>query len=254
MGYLKRLYDWVLHWAETPFGVWALFVLAFAESSFFPIPPDVLLVALVIGSVRSSPSGYPPFPSLAEPKPLLAGLKEWSLYFVKLFPWAVNHSISLTRSFWGSKASFLATICSLASLVGGIAGYGIGHFLWYANDGSFSAIARFFFSAIPGVDEQSFTVMKTGYDTWNFWIVFAAGFTPIPYKLITISAGVFNINFPIFCLASAVSRSARFFMVACLLWMFGPPVKAFIDTYFNLLCFVFLLLLLAGFTTVKLLL
>jgi len=253
MGYLRRIYDWVLHWAETPFGVWALFILAFAESSFFPIPPDVLLIALVIGAVRNPPVSYPPPPQSSERNSFSQSLAEWKKYFVKLIPYIFTHLIPLGKKIPRSRPFRLALICSLGSVIGGIFGYGIGHFFWYADNNTFSAIAHLFFNTIPGFTVESFNTMKNGYDQWNFWIVFTAGFTPVPYKLITITAGVFNINFPIFCFASFVSRSARFFLVAGLLWILGPPIKTFIDNYFNLICFLFLFLLGLGFIVVKLL-
>ncbi len=251
MGFLKRLYYWVLHWAETPYGLWALFFLALAESSFFPIPPDVLLVALVLGTVGSAPAGLPVSPFPLENRRFLSGLMQGCAYFVSLIPWGFTHLGTLAATFASSRACFLAFICSLGSLIGGIVGYGIGHFLWYDSGNAFSSLAGFFFSVVPGFSKEAFFAMQQTYEAWGFWIVFTAGFTPIPYKLITITAGVFDINFIIFCLASLISRSARFFLVASLVWLFGPPVKAFIDQYFNLLCFVFLSLLLLGFLAIK---
>ena len=197
----RRLYDWVLHWAETPYGAWALFVLSFAESSFFPVPPDVLLAPLTLGS-----------------------RKKW---------WA------------------FALNCSVASVLGAIAGYLIGAFLWWRGPGEFTALAQFFFKHIPGFNREVFDAMKVKYDLYNFWIVFTAGFTPIPFKVITITAGAFKVNFAIFVIASAVSRSARFFLVAGLFWAFGPKIKPFIDKYFNWLCLLFMVLLVGGFAVMK---
>ncbi len=193
-GLTRRLYDWVLHWAETPYGLPALAALSFAESSFFPIPPDVLLIALVLGATR--------------------------------------------------KWIRIAVVCSVASVVGGIVGYGIGFGFWQAVD-------QFFFAHVPGFTPEVFARVSELYDAWNFKLVFAAGFTPLPYKVITITAGVAQINFPIFVLASALSRSARFFLVAALLRKFGEPIRAFIDRYFNLLSIVFLVLLFGGFLVLK---
>jgi membrane protein DedA with SNARE-associated domain len=92
------------------------------------------------------------------------------------------------------------------------------------------------------------------YKEYDFWIIFTAGFTPIPYKLITISSGAFNINVPMFIIASVISRGARFFLVAFLIWKFGPQIKSFIDKYFNLLAVVFTVLLIGGFVAIKFLL
>ena len=197
MNYLRRLYEWILHWAETKYGVPALFLLALAESSFFPIPPDVLLIPLALGA--------------------------------------------------RSKAIRFALVCSVASIVGGIAGYGIGYFSWWSGAEAYSAVALFFFNHIPGFTEQVFLNIQEKYEIYNFLIVFTAGFTPIPFKIITISAGAFSVNFPMFLLASTVSRSARFFLVALLIRQFGEPITAFIDKYFNVLSIIFTLLLIGGF-------
>jgi len=202
-NFVKQLYDWLLHWAETPHGGAVLFVWAFAESSFFPIPPDAFLIAMVLGARL--------------------------------------------------RAFFFATLASLASVVGGIAGYAIGYYLWWAEPGEFTEIARFFFAHVPGFTVEQFTRVQSLYEEWDFWVVFTAGFTPIPYKVITISAGAFDISFAVFIAASAVSRAARFFLVAGLLWRYGEPVKDFIDRRFNLLSIAFVILLIAGFYAIKVL-
>jgi len=201
MNYLRRLYDWILHWAETKYGVPALFLLAFAESSFFPIPPDVLLIPLALGA--------------------------------------------------RSKAIRFALVCSVASIVGGIIGYGIGYFAWWSGVEAYSEVDLFFFNHIQGITELVFLNIQEKYEIYNFLIVFTAGFTPIPFKIITISAGAFNVNFPMFLLASTVSRSARFFLVALLIRQFGEPITAFIDKYFNVLSIIFTLLLIGGFLVLK---
>jgi len=192
---LRKLYDWVLHWAETPYGSWALFLLAFAESSFFPVPPDVLLIALAI----SIPA----------------------------------------------KAFRYALICSLGSLLGGVAGYMIGY--------QFMDLVGFSIVDFYGFAEQ-YQAVGNLYNRYNAWAVGIAGFTPIPYKIFTISAGAFKINFVIFLIASAISRSARFFLVGWLIYKFGPGIRLFIDRYFNVLAFVFVALLIGGFILVKYLL
>ena len=197
----RRLYDWVLHWAETPYGGWALFILSFAESSFFPVPPDVLLAPLTLGARR----------------------KWWKF----------------------------ALSCSIASVLGAVFGFAIGYFLWWGVSGEFTPLAGFFFEHIPGFDREVFNAMHDKYEKYNFWIVFTAGFTPIHFKVITITAGAFRVNFVVFVIASAVSRSARFFLVSALFWKFGPTVKPFIDRYFNWLCLLFLILLVGGFAVVK---
>ncbi len=201
MKLIRKIYDWVLHWAETPYGPVALFLLAFAESSFFPVPPDALLIALVLGARK--------------------------------------------------KAFRLAANCTTASVLGALLGFGIGYFAWWNNPGEFSDIANFFFANIPGFTEELFYNVKDMYDEYNFWIVFTAGFTPIPYKVFTISAGAFDINLPLFILASVVSRGARFFLVAGLIWKFGEQIKAFIDKYFDWLAIAFTVLLIGGFVVIN---
>ncbi|MGK0263229.1 MAG: membrane protein YqaA with SNARE-associated domain [Planctomycetota bacterium] len=195
----RRMYDWVLAWAPTPYAVPALFFLAFAESSFFPVPPDVLLIAMCIGTVK--------------------------------------------------KSYRFATWCAIGSVVGGMAGYGIGYFLW-ENDG----VRTFFYDYVPGVSPHSVESVRELYSNWDFWIVFAAAFTPIPYKVITILAGVCAINFPMFLIASAVGRSARFFLVAWLFKRYGPGMKEFIEKRFALVTTLGTLVLIGGFVLIKVLL
>lgn len=189
---LRRLYDWVLHWAETPYGTWALFVLAFCESSFFPIPPDVLLIALAI----SIPS----------------------------------------------KSLKYAGVCSLGSVLGGCIGYLIG---WQFMAAIGNRIIGFY-----GLSEKMDYIQGL-YHQYDAWAIGIAGFTPIPYKVFTISAGAFQTDILVFLVASAVSRSARFFLVGLLIYIFGPDIQAFIDRYFNLLAICFTLLLVLGFVAIK---
>jgi membrane protein YqaA with SNARE-associated domain len=201
MKLLRNLYDWVLHWSKTPYGPAALFMLSFAEASFFPIPPDALLIALVLGSPK--------------------------------------------------KAFKFASICLVGSVSGALLGYAIGHFLWWTPANEFTAIAEFFFNNIPGFTPDAFFEIQKLYVEYDFWIIFTAGFTPLPYKLITISSGAFNINILMFILASVISRGARFFLVSALIWKFGPAIKAFIDKYFNWLAIAFTILLIGGFAAIK---
>ena len=189
---LRRLYDWVLHWAATPYGTWALFLLSFAESSFFPIPPDVLLIAMCV----------------ARPE----------------------------RSFK------YALICSVGSVLGGCLGYLIG---WQFMASLGSRIVEFY-----GLSDKV-AYIETLYNTYDAWAVGIAGFTPIPYKVFTISAGMFKINFTVFVLASMASRSARFFLVGGLIYLFGPRIQRFIDRYFDLLAVTFTVLLVGSFILVK---
>jgi len=201
MRWLRNLYDWVLKWSNSKYGPLMLGLMAFAEASFFPIPPDVLLIPLVLG-LRT-------------------------------------------------KAFRLAFICSLGSILGAIFGYVIGSYLWWEGVNQFSWLARLFFDVIPGFTPEIFYSIQTKYEIWNFWVVFTAGFTPIPFKVITISAGAFDINFILFVIASTLSRSARFFLLSALIWKFGESMRDFIDKYFNLLAIIFMILLIGSFVLIK---
>ena len=193
-GWVRRLYDWILHWADTPYGLQALAILALAESSFFPIPPDPLLIALCLGAT--------------------------------------------------GRALRFAAVTTIASVVGGLLGYAIGAVVW-------GSVSGFFFEYVPGVTPEAFATVQGYYDRWDFWAVFLAGLTPLPYKVFTISAGVFAINFPVFVLASVLSRGLRFFLVAGLIYRYGESISSFIDHYFNVLTWVFGLLLILGFVLIE---
>ncbi len=181
---IHNLLYWVEGLAQHPHAGWMLFVLAFAESSFFPIPPDVLLIPLCLGDP--------------------------------------------------SQALWFAFLCSLGSVLGGIAGYAIG--FW----GGRPLIYKMF-------SEGKIKAVERYYDRWNAWATGIAGLTPIPYKVFTLSGGAFAINFKVFVIASVVARSLRFFTVAGLIYLYGEPIQAFIDKYLNLLSIAFVVLLLAGF-------
>jgi len=201
MRWFKDLYSWVLSWAQTKYGAVALFVLAFTESVFFPIPPDILLIALALGAT--------------------------------------------------AKAFRYAFICTAGSVLGAFVGYAIGNYVWLTSSGEFSAFANFFFTNIPGFSVELYESIKALFAEWDFWVIFTAGFTPIPYKVFTITSGVFDVNLLMFSVASIIGRGARFFLVAWLIWKFGPSIKRFIDKYFNLLAIVFTLLIVGGFVLIK---
>ncbi|MCF6150089.1 MAG: DedA family protein [Candidatus Kuenenia sp.] len=190
----RRLYDWTLHWAHTPYGSIALFILAFCESSFFPIPPDVLLMALAFSIAK--------------------------------------------------KSFKYAAICSIGSVLGG----GFGYFIGF---GLFDIVGVPILNTL-GLMEK-FDYVKEQYNTNAFSAVAIAGFTPIPYKVFTIAAGACKINLWTFFIASAISRSGRFFIIAVLIYLFGPKVKHFIDKYFNIISIAFVVLIIAGFFVIKLL-
>ncbi|PIE75404.1 MAG: cytochrome B [Deltaproteobacteria bacterium] len=189
---MKKIYNWVLGWAESKWGSYALFFLAFAESSFFPVPPDVLLLALCAG------------------KP--------------------------------SKSFFYSFLCSAGSVFGGIFGYFIG--LEFMD-----VIGKKIISAY-GFEEKMAKIGEL-YQQYDAWAVSIAGFTPVPYKVFTIAAGIFEISLPVFIIASLFSRSLRFFIQGTLIYFFGEKIKSFIDKYFNILVVLFVVLLVAGFVLIK---
>ncbi|MGK2873931.1 MAG: YqaA family protein [Alphaproteobacteria bacterium] len=188
----RGLYDWTMKQAAGRHAQPALAAVSFAESSFFPIPPDVMLIPMV----------------LARPE----------------------------RAWW------IATVCTISSVVGGILGYAIGYFLF---DTVGQAVLDFY-----GY-RSAFEDFAANYNEWGAWIVFLAGVTPFPYKVITIASGVTALNPWIFMVASLIARSLRFFGVAALLWKYGPPIREFIDKRLNVLGYSFLALLVGGFVVVR---
>lgn len=189
---LKRLYDWVLHWADTKYGLAVMTFVSFIESSVFPVPPDPLLLALGLG----------------KPK----------------------------------KAILYALICSLASIAGGIVGYFIGWAVW-------EAVSDFFLTYL--FSPEAFNYVGNKYNENAFLAILGAAFTPIPYKVFTITAGVFKINLAVFILASAVGRSARFLIEGFLIYFFGEKIRSFIEKYLGTLSLIFFILLVVGIYVVK---
>lgn len=189
---LRNLYNWVLHWADTPYGVPALSLVSFLEASVFPIPPDPLLMALCLGKPR--------------------------------------------RSLW------YAAVCSIVSVIGAVFGYMIGWGLWELVD-------NFFFTYV--FSHNAFLYVSGMYEENAFIAILGAALTPIPFKVFTVTAGVFKINLMILILASAIGRSGRFFLEAALIYFFGEQIRTFIDRYFNILVTLFFILLLVGFIVIK---
>ncbi|MFQ5619842.1 MAG: YqaA family protein [Rhodospirillales bacterium] len=189
---LRKLYDRTMALAAHRHALWALAVVSFAESSVFPIPPDVVLIPMVLAARGSA--------------------------------WRI------------------ALVCTAASVLGGFAGYGIGYML-------FETVGR------PILDfygyGAQFTRFQGYYNEWGAWIVAGAGLTPFPYKVITIASGVTALDPVVFGIASALSRGARFFAVAALLWYFGAPVRAFIESNLGWLTALFFALLVGGFALVR---
>lgn len=189
---LKNIYNWVLRWADTKYGIPVLGGVSFLESSVFPIPPDPLLMALSLGKPRNS------------------------FYYV--------------------------IICSSMSIIGGIFGYLIGLIVW-------EHVNQFFFNYLFSINTFNYVGQK--YNQNAFIAVLGAAFTPIPYKVFTLAAGVFKINFVHFILASAIGRSARFLIEGTLIYLYGNRIKIYIDKYFNILSFLFFVLLVIGFIIIK---
>jgi membrane protein YqaA with SNARE-associated domain len=190
--WLHGLYDWTMAQAAAPYALWMLALVAFIESSVFPIPPDVMLIPMVLAERR--------------------------------------------------KAWLYAAICTLASVVGGAFGYLIGYFLFESLGQPILRLYGY---------EAAFEDFARRYNDYGAWIVFFAGVTPFPYKVITIASGVTQLNFLVFMLASVAARGLRFFVVAALLYWFGPPIKDFIERYLGILFTIFVVLLFGGFVLVR---
>ena len=189
---LRRLYDWTMSLARTRHAERALAGISFAESSFFPIPPDVLLIPMV-----------------------LAKRAAWLRY---------------------------ALICTMASVIGALAGYAIGAFL-YELVGKPILV---FYNA-----EASFEKLTQWYNVWGGWGVLFAAVTPFPYKVLTIFSGATGLSIPVFIAVSVVGRGLRFFLVSWLLHRFGEPIRGFIEKNLGLLFTLFMILLIGGFVAVS---
>lgn len=189
---IRRLYDWTLSLAAGPRAPAALGSVSFVESSVFPIPPDILLIPMVIARRE--------------------------------------------------KAWWYALLCTVTSVAGGVLGYLIGMFL-------FEQVAQPILSFYGKMDK--FDEFSAVFNHWGWWFVFIAGLTPFPYKVITIASGVAGLSLPIFIVASIVSRGLRFFIVAGLLYFFGPPIKDFIEKRLGLMFTLFVVLLVGGFILLR---
>ncbi len=189
---LQRLYDRVLRLASSEHAVPALAVVSFIESSFFPIPPDVLLIPMVLATPR--------------------------------------------------RAWRLAAIATIASVIGGYLGYAIGYY-------AFAAIGQPILEFYHAMDR--YEALKASFDAYGAWIIILKGATPIPYKLLTIAAGAFKFDLASFTLASLISRSLRFFLVALLLYFYGEPIRLFIERRLTLVTSAFVAILVGGFIAVR---
>lgn len=189
---LKRLYEWTLDKAGHRYAERWLAVIAFIESSFFPIPPDIMLIPMC----------------LAKPE----------------------------------RAFRYAFICTIASVLGALLGYAIGYFL-------FEALGQPILSFYGLSDE--FVSFAAQFNDQGWIIVLLAGFTPLPFKVITIAAGATSMPLYILIFAAIIARSARFFLVAALLWKFGEPMKRIIDRHFGLLTVIVSIIGIGGFVAVR---
>ena len=184
MNLIRKLYDWTLDKAGHPKAPWFLALIAFTESSFFPIPPDIILVPMIIAK----------------------RIKAWTYAF----------------------------ICTVSSVIGGVAGYCIGYF-FFTNIGTL--IVEYY-----DLSDQ-FNSFEVYYNQYGMWIVLGAGFTPFPFKFITIASGFFNLNIFLFIGVAIIARGLRFYLLAFLLKIFGGIIKKLIDKYFNFLVTLFFILL-----------
>lgn len=189
---LRRLYDWTMALAGHPHAIWWLMLLTCAESIFFPIPPDVIIIPMV----------------------LAARQRAWRI----------------------------AGLTTAASVVGGLLGYGAGYFL-YEEVGR--PIIDFYGYA------EKYRIFQGWYEAHGAWIVAAGGFTPIPYKVITIASGVAQLDLTTFAVVSVLSRGARFLIVCALLWRFGDPIRRFVEARLGILALVFFAMLFLGFVAIR---
>ena len=190
--WIKAIYDYMIELAKRPQAMYFLFVISFVESSFFPIPPDVMMIPMV----------------LAAPK------KAWKI----------------------------ATVCLIASVLGGYAGYAVGY--W-----GYEAVAEPILNFYGYIDR--FEEFKRYYHEYDAWIVFIGGITPFPYKVITITSGVMDLNLVVFGLASIAARGIRFYLIAWLLYKYGAPIEKFIEKHLGKLSVIFVILLIGGFYIIK---
>jgi membrane protein YqaA with SNARE-associated domain len=194
MRWVHGLYDWTMAQATRPYALWTLALVSFVESSIFPIPPDVLLIPMVL---------------------------------------AARH-----------RAWLIAGVCTVASVLGGFLGYAIGALL-------FETLGQPILEFYGYLDK--FAEFQARYNEWGAWIVFGAGLTPFPYKVITIASGVTLLDPVTFGIASVLARGLRFFAVAALLWWFGEPIRLFIERNLGWLTVLFFVFLFGGFLVLRLL-
>jgi len=189
---MRPLYDRVMALAARPDAIYWMAAISFIESSVFPIPPDVLLIPMVLANRQ--------------------------------------------RAFW------IATVCTVSSVIGGYVGYAIGYF-------AFEAVGRPVLELYGAMDK--YVSVKQTFDHWGAWFIIVKGMTPIPYKLVTIFAGTVKFDLLQFTFSSLISRAIRFFVEAALLWQFGAPIRDFIERRLTLVLMVSAALLVGGFFLIR---
>ena len=192
MKFFRNLYDWTLRQSSKKFAPWFLAFISFVESSFFPIPPDIILIPMIIAK--------------------------------------------------RTKAFIYASICTISSVIGGLFGYLIG-FIFFNSIGII--LVNFY-----GMSEY-IENLKEYYNNYGVWFVLVAGFTPVPFKIITIASGLFQLNLFIFILCSFFARGLRFYLISGLLYLYGEAIKYFIEKYFNYLTIIFFIVFLGGILFLK---
>jgi membrane protein YqaA with SNARE-associated domain len=189
---IRALYNWTMSLAEHPRALWALAAIAFIEASIFPIPPDVLLIPMIIAAPR--------------------------------------------------RAWLYATVATVFSVLGGLAGYAIGVF-------AYAQLGEPILLALGKADAMASFAQR--FNDAGFWTVLTAGLTPFPFKVITILSGATGMSLPLFIGTAILARATRFFLVALLLWKFGAPIRVFIEKYLGWVALVGIVVLLGGFFAVK---
>jgi membrane protein YqaA with SNARE-associated domain len=189
---LRRLYDWVIRLSEHRHALWALAGVSFVESSFFPIPPDIMLIPMIVAQ--------------------------------------------------RAKAWLIAGVCTIASVAGGFLGYAIGYFFFE----TFGQWLIDFYGLQGG-----FAQFQKQFNEWGLWIILIKGMTPIPYKLVTIASGAAHFDLLTFGAASLLTRGVRFYLVAALLYVFGEPIRTFIEKHLTLVTTAFVLLIVGGFVAIR---
>jgi membrane protein YqaA with SNARE-associated domain len=177
--WFKNLHEWSLKWANTKWGAWGLFICAFADASFLPLPTPMFFIALALLNIK--------------------------------------------------KAYVYALYGTFGSLFGAMAGYAIGHFAWLSVNGDFTPFANFVFNHVPGFTVDFYNKILLLFEKWDLWILLVASLIPIPYKIFSISSGVFDVNFLIFCIATFVSQGVKFYIFAFLSVKLGQNIKKILE-------------------------